>query len=111
MNTSNLKVRIKIIESDLYIWELAQMLGIPDSNFSRCFRVEWPEELQNDICDFIDGIYRGADDLGERVRSQGRVPKELKQERRICRLMDSIKETDLRREREIEEWEITYNKF
>lgn len=111
-NTTNLKVRIKTLENDLYYWELAEMLGIAESVFWKCFRVEWPEELQDDVCDFIDGVYRGTDaSINERVREQGRTPKEVKQERRLSRLMDSVKETELRREREREEWQIMHEKY
>ena len=116
MKTSNLKVRVKAFENCMALWEVSEMLGMHPSTLSNCMRNEWPEKLQDDVCDLIDDIYDGdAFVLGDQVKQTIRMTtsekNERKQERRIIRLIDSVKETELRKEREREEWEIIHEKY
>lgn len=51
---TNVKVRVKMIESDIKQWELAKLLGISESVLSRKLRDELSEEEQDRIVKAIE---------------------------------------------------------
>lgn len=51
---NNSKVRIKMFESGIKQWEVANMLGISESVFSRRLRNELSEEEQDKIVNLIE---------------------------------------------------------
>ena len=51
---NNSKVRIKMLESGVKQWEVANMLGISESVFSRKLRNELSEEEQDKIVNLIE---------------------------------------------------------
>ena len=51
---NNLKIRIKMIESGLKQYEVARLLGVSESVFSRKLRDELPEAEQNKIVEIIE---------------------------------------------------------
>ena len=54
LNMNNSKVRIRMLESGLKQWEVADMLGISESVFSRKLRNELSEEEQDKIVNLIE---------------------------------------------------------
>lgn len=42
--------------SGVKLWEIADKLGMKDSNFSKILRYEISEELENKICKIIDEV-------------------------------------------------------
>lgn len=55
---NNSKVRIKMLESGVKQWEVANMLGISESVFSRKLRNELSEEEQDKIVNLIEQSQR-----------------------------------------------------
>lgn len=53
--TTNMKVRACLLEHNMVMWQLADILKVGESTLSVYMRYEWPEELQNLICDIIGG--------------------------------------------------------
>lgn len=53
--TTNMKVRSALREHNMAQWQLANLLKIGESTLASYLRYEWPDELQNLICDIIDG--------------------------------------------------------
>ena len=51
---NNTRVRIKMLESGVKQWEVASMLGISESAFSRKLRTELSEEEQDRIVNLIE---------------------------------------------------------
>ena len=51
---NNSKVRIKMLESGFKQWEVADLLGVSESVFSRKLRNELPEEEQDKIVNLIE---------------------------------------------------------
>lgn len=50
-----MKVRACLLEHNMVMWQLADILKVGKSTLSVYMRYEWPEELQNLICDIIEG--------------------------------------------------------
>ena len=47
--TSNIRIRIALLESSMKQWELANILGISEATMARRLRVELSDEEQNRI--------------------------------------------------------------
>lgn len=56
MNIKNQDVKRKAAESRVWLWEIAQKLGITDSSFSRLLRTELSREKKKEIFDIIERI-------------------------------------------------------
>lgn len=56
MTTKNNDIKQKAKEKGVYLWEIADKLGIIDCNFSRKLRVELPQEQKQAIFNIIDEI-------------------------------------------------------
>ncbi|WP_273477108.1 hypothetical protein [Faecalicoccus acidiformans] len=54
----NLKIREKAKETKVYLWEVADKLGISECHFVRKLRYELPEEEKEKILSIIDEIVR-----------------------------------------------------
>lgn len=52
----NKDVRVYAREKGVYLWQIAESLGIADSNFSRKLRKELPEEIKKKIFKIIDAL-------------------------------------------------------
>lgn len=53
---SNIEIRQKAKESGVYLWRIADVLGITDGNFSRKLRKELPEAEKEQIFKIIDDL-------------------------------------------------------
>ena len=53
--TTNMKVRLALTEHHMAQWQLADILKVAESTFWGYMRYEWPDELQNIVCDIING--------------------------------------------------------
>lgn len=53
--TTNMKVRVCLLEHNMARWQLADLLKVGESTMAVYMRYEWPDELQNLICDIIEG--------------------------------------------------------
>ena len=51
---NNIKIRLKIFETGLKQWKVAQLMGVSESKLSRMLRDELPEDEQNRIIDIIE---------------------------------------------------------
>lgn len=49
-------IRVAAKNKNVKLWEIAEVIGITDSNFSRKLRRELPEEEKNRIIGIIDEI-------------------------------------------------------
>lgn len=56
MTTSNNDIKTKAKEKGVYLWEIADKLGLIDSNFSRKLRKELSAEEKHTIFKIIDEI-------------------------------------------------------
>ncbi|MBB5185409.1 dissimilatory sulfite reductase (desulfoviridin) alpha/beta subunit [Faecalicoccus acidiformans] len=54
----NLDIRNKLKETEIYLWEVADKLGISETHFVRKMRYELPEEEKEKILSIIDEIVR-----------------------------------------------------
>lgn len=52
----NIDIRLKAAESDVYLWQIANALGISDSDFSRQLRTELDPEHKAEILSIIKDI-------------------------------------------------------
>ncbi len=52
----NKDIRVYAREKGVYLWQIAESLGIADSNFSRKLRKELPEEIKKKIFKIIDAL-------------------------------------------------------
>ena len=59
MTRENQRIREAAKRSDVYLWEVAAVLGIADTTFSRWLRRELPEEEQEKILGIIADIAAG----------------------------------------------------
>ncbi len=59
MTGSNERIREAAKRSGVYLWEVAAVLGIADTTFSRWLRRELPEEAQEKIMGIIADIAAG----------------------------------------------------
>ncbi len=57
--TKNNDIRQEIANAELYLWQVAEVIGVNDSNFSRMLRRELPEEKKNRIRKAIKELKRG----------------------------------------------------
>lgn len=53
---NNLEIREKAKTSGVCLWQIADMLGMNDSSFSRKLRKELPESEKNKILTIIDDL-------------------------------------------------------
>ena len=53
--TTNMKVRVCLLEHNMARWQLADILKVAESTLSVYMRYEWPDELQSIICGIIGG--------------------------------------------------------
>lgn len=60
----NIKIRVAAKDNGVCLWEVAEVLGIPDASFSRKLRRELPEQKQKEILNIIADIAdkRGVND-------------------------------------------------
>lgn len=56
LTTNNMDIKSKAKENNVYLWEIADKLGIIDSNFSRKLRKELPTAEKQRIFSIIDDI-------------------------------------------------------
>lgn len=56
---NNLKIRKKILENMMKLYELDWILGISEATRCRMMRRELPEKEQNRICNLIDEYLQG----------------------------------------------------
>lgn len=52
----NKDIRAYASKKGVYLWQIAESLGIADSNFSRKLRKELPEEIKKKIFKIIDEL-------------------------------------------------------
>ncbi|WP_418417513.1 hypothetical protein [Blautia sp.] len=52
----NKDIRAYASKKGVYLWQIAESLGIADSNFSRKLRKELPEESKKKIFKIIDNL-------------------------------------------------------
>jgi len=53
MQQKNTRVRNALKEQNMYLWELAQLLGVSEATITRKMRTELPEDEQNNLIEFI----------------------------------------------------------
>ena len=56
---NNKDIREKAKECGVHLWQIAEVLGINDGNFSRKLRHELPDEEKEKIFKIIDELKRG----------------------------------------------------
>ncbi len=56
LTTNNMDIKIRAKQNGVYLWEIANELGIIDSNFSRKLRKELPTAEKEAIFKIIDDI-------------------------------------------------------
>lgn len=54
--TANKEIRSRAAEKGVYLWEIADKIGLRDSSFSRKLRKELPENEKQHIFKIIDKI-------------------------------------------------------
>jgi len=59
MEKANADIRTKAADTSVYLWQIANALGIRDNEFSRRLRFELPEHEKARIFEVIDGIATG----------------------------------------------------
>lgn len=52
----NLDIRNKLKETEIYLWEVADKLGISETHFVRKMRYELPQEEKDEIFEIINAI-------------------------------------------------------
>lgn len=57
---ANADIREKVGQAGLYLWQVADELGIQDSTFSRKLRKELPQEEKEKILKIIDRLEKEA---------------------------------------------------
>ena len=57
---TNKEIRETAKKSSVYLWQIADELGITDGNFSRKLRKELPENEKNKILGIIEKLSKGA---------------------------------------------------
>ena len=56
----NMEIREKAKKAGVCLWQIADVLGITDGNFSRKLRKELPEAEKEKVIKIIDGIKEAA---------------------------------------------------
>lgn len=56
----NKEIRTAAKTAGVRLWQIAEVLGINDGNFSRKLRRELPQEEKTKILAIIEGLARGA---------------------------------------------------
>ncbi len=56
MTTNNMDIKRRAKQNGVHLWEVADKLGIIDSNFSRKLRKELPDSEKQEIFKIIDEI-------------------------------------------------------
>ena len=56
MKPANTFVREYAKESGILLWQIAEALGMRDSNFSKLLRHPLTEAMENEICSIIDKL-------------------------------------------------------
>ncbi len=59
-NAANMKIRKAATEAGVYLWRIAEELGISDARFSVRMRRELPEDQQTKIMEIIEKLYAKA---------------------------------------------------
>lgn len=60
MLQANQDIRQEAANNGVRLWQIADMLGYTDANFSRKLRKELPEEDKRKIISIIDSLKEGA---------------------------------------------------
>ena len=60
MNNANIDIRYEIMKSGLKNYQVATMLGVTETTFSRWLRTELPAEKKKEILEAIDKLAKGA---------------------------------------------------
>ncbi len=55
----NKDIRAYSNQKGIYLWQIAECLGIADTTFSRKLRTELPEEMKTKIFKIIDNLAAG----------------------------------------------------
>lgn len=58
MSHANQKIRSYAKEKNVWLWEIAEQVGVNDGNFSRKLRRELPDEERERIMQIIDEIHK-----------------------------------------------------
>lgn len=56
----NVDVRTRAKQAGVRLWQIAQALGMQDSNFSKLLRTELPQEKKGEICSIIQRLEKEA---------------------------------------------------
>ena len=56
LTTNNMDIKSRAKNKGVYLWEVADKLGVIDCNFSRKLRKELPQDEKQKIFDIIDQI-------------------------------------------------------
>ena len=57
---ANCEIKERAKKKGVYLWQVADALGMTDSYFSRKLRKELPEDEKNNILDIIDSLKEAA---------------------------------------------------
>jgi hypothetical protein len=67
---ANEDIKMSISEAGVYFYEIAELLGMNDGNFSRLLRSELSEEKKSEIQDIIESLAKGR----TQKKATGAVP-------------------------------------